>query len=80
MAPVMTWVVETGMPSAEDENIVNAPAVSVAKPPNGKTLSILTTSVPGFSELFDLTGDDEHGPFTDIGNAVREALKVMRRP
>ena len=76
----MTWVVDTGMPNAEDEKIVSAPAVSAAKPPSGRTLLILATSVPGSSELFDLAGDDEHRPLADVGDAVREALQVMCRP
>ena len=35
MAPVMVWVVLTGIPKCEDTNRVMAPAVSAQKPPKG---------------------------------------------
>ena len=40
MAPVMVWVVLTGMPASEAENRVIAPAVSAQKPPTGFSLVI----------------------------------------
>ena len=40
MAPVMVWVVETGMPSAVARNNVSAPPVSAQKPPTGRSLVI----------------------------------------
>ena len=38
MAPVMVWVVDTGMPSAVARNSVIAPPVSAQKPPTGLSL------------------------------------------
>ena len=38
IAPVMVWVVETGMPSAVAKNKVRAPPVSAQKPPTGLSL------------------------------------------
>src|SRR5262245_58372867 len=40
IAPVMVWVVETGMPSAVAPNSVAAPAVSAQQPPTGSSLVI----------------------------------------
>lgn len=41
IAPVMVWVVETGMPARAVLNRVMAPAVSAQKPPTGLSLVIL---------------------------------------
>ena len=41
MAPVMVWVVETGMPPSVAPTRVMAPAVSAQKPPMGCSLVIL---------------------------------------
>ena len=38
MAPVMVWVVDTGMPSAVARNSIIAPPVSAQKPPTGFNL------------------------------------------
>ena len=40
MAPVMVWVVETGIPSAVAKNSVIAPPVSAQNPPTGLSLVI----------------------------------------
>src|SRR5207244_7501471 len=40
IAPVMVWVVLTGMPKWEARNSVIAPLVSAQKPPNGVSLVI----------------------------------------
>ena len=40
MAPVMVWVVLTGIPAIEAENRVIAPAVSAQKPPTGLSFVI----------------------------------------
>ena len=40
IAPVIVWVVETGMPKLEAMNKVIAPPVSAAKPPTGLSLVI----------------------------------------
>ena len=40
IAPVMVWVVDTGMPSAVARNSVSAPPVSAQKPPTGLSLVI----------------------------------------
>src|ERR1043165_6177209 len=40
IAPVMVWVVETGMPKKVAPNRVAAPAVSAQKPPTGLSLVI----------------------------------------
>ena len=45
MAPVMVWVVETGMPNELARNSVAAPAVSAAKPPTGCSLVIFEPRV-----------------------------------
>ena len=45
IAPAMVCVVETGMPRAEAEKMVTAPAVSAAKPPMGMSLVILLPMV-----------------------------------
>ena len=41
MAPVIVWVVETGMPPRVAPTSVSAPAVSAQKPPVGCSLVIL---------------------------------------
>jgi hypothetical protein len=41
MAPVMVWVVETGIPAKAVPNKVMAPALSAQKPPKGLNLVIL---------------------------------------
>ena len=40
MAPVMVWVVLTGMPARDAENRVMAPAVSAQNPPTGLSFVI----------------------------------------
>jgi len=40
MAPVMVWVVETGMPKEVAKKRVKAPPVSAQKPPTGLSLVI----------------------------------------
>ena len=40
MAPVMVWVVDTGMPNVVARNKVIAPPVSAQKPPTGLSLVI----------------------------------------
>ena len=40
IAPVMVWVVETGMPNADARKIAVAPPVSAQKPPYGRSLVI----------------------------------------
>ena len=37
MAPVMVWVVDTGMPSMVARKMAAAPPVSAQKPPNGRS-------------------------------------------
>src|SRR6266436_6334417 len=41
IAPVMVWVVDTGIPAAVAPNNVIASAVSAQKPPTGRNLVIL---------------------------------------
>lgn len=45
MAPVIVWVVETGMPAHVAPNRVIAPAVSAEKPPTGWSFVILAPIV-----------------------------------
>ena len=45
MAPVMEWVVLTGIPSCEATSITKAPEVSAAKPSTGRSLVTLAPSV-----------------------------------
>src|SRR5690606_37943229 len=45
MAPVMVWVVETGMPQCVAMKSVSAPAVSAQKPPTGLSLVIFMPMV-----------------------------------
>ena len=40
IAPVMVWVVDTGIPAAVAPNKVSAPAVSAQNPPTGLSLVI----------------------------------------
>src|SRR3546814_20077767 len=40
MAPVMVWVVDTGMPNADAKHRVLAPPISAQKPPTGLSLVI----------------------------------------
>ena len=45
IAPVMVWVVETGMPARVATNRVMAPEVSAQKPPKGWSFVILVPIV-----------------------------------
>ena len=45
IAPVMVWVVETGIPKCSVKNSVIAPAVSALTPSSGVTLVILVPMV-----------------------------------
>ena len=40
IAPVMVWVVDTGMPSRDAAKMTSAPPVSAEKPPTGRSLVI----------------------------------------